>query len=294
MKNNAVKKIIIPAMTAGVVLLSGCQSRSDTGGLQNTSYIGSEESAAQSIHSEPQQLESSSVPTVSDLEQGSVQGTYSDISDSESEKTGNTAQSAPDSTEQNQNTHTAPESLVSSSGQEASSTDAEQSTISNTQTAPQQTVSNSEPIVPESVPEQTTPTTSETNPIESMEDNMETNEIHIKIGENTLTAVLEDNESAAALKELIAEKPLTISVSNYGGFEKVCPLGTGLPRNDVQTTAQAGDICLYNGNQIVIFPGSNSWSYTRLGKISNTDGTELKRILSGDETELTLSLKAFD
>lgn len=128
---------------------------------------------------------------------------------------------------------------------------------------------------------------------EMEEDAVETNQIYIRVGENTLTAVLEDNESAEALKELMVDGPLTISASNYGGFEKVCSLGTTLPRNDSQTTTHAGDICLYSGNQIVIFYGSNSWAYTRLGKISDADAGELEKVLSGEETEITLSLESF-
>ncbi len=120
------------------------------------------------------------------------------------------------------------------------------------------------------------------------------NDLYIKVGDSTLSVVLEDNESAEALKELLKENPMTISASNYGGFEKVCSLGTELPRNDSQTTTGAGDICLYNGNQIVIFYGSNSWSYTRLGKVSSADKSQLEDILSGEETEITLSLKPFD
>lgn len=123
---------------------------------------------------------------------------------------------------------------------------------------------------------------------ESEENEVKTDQIYIEVGENTLTAVLEDNESAKALKELLANGPLTISASNYGGFEKVCSLGKSLPRNDSQTTTDAGDICLYNGNQIVIFYGSNSWAYTRLGKVSDADGAELEKVLSGEETEITL------
>lgn len=119
---------------------------------------------------------------------------------------------------------------------------------------------------------------------------METNQVYIEIGESTLTVDLEDNESAQALKELLLDGSLTISASNYGSFEKVCSLGTNLPRNDIQTTTQAGDICLYNGNQIVIFYGSNSWAYTKLGRISGKNAQELKAILSGEETEITLSL----
>ncbi|MCM1345330.1 MAG: cyclophilin-like fold protein, partial [Muribaculaceae bacterium] len=71
---------------------------------------------------------------------------------------------------------------------------------------------------------------------EREDDTVETDQLYIKVGESTLTAVLEDNESAEALKELLAGEPLTISASNYGDFEKVCSLGAELPRNDSQTT----------------------------------------------------------
>lgn len=126
------------------------------------------------------------------------------------------------------------------------------------------------------------------------DDIVKANEIYIKVGEVTLTVALEDNESVEALKELLSDGALTISASNYGGFEKVCSLGTELPRKDSQTTTHAGDICLYNGNQIVIFYGSNSWAYTRLGKVSNMDGAELEAVLSGKETEIMLSIESFN
>ena len=123
------------------------------------------------------------------------------------------------------------------------------------------------------------------------ENKVEMNQIYIKIGENTLTAALEDNESAKALKELLTDGPLTISASNHGGFEKVCSLERELPSNDSQITTHAGDICLYKGDQIVIFYDSNSWAYTKLGKISDADQSELEKVLSGKETEITLSLE---
>jgi len=129
---------------------------------------------------------------------------------------------------------------------------------------------------------------------EKEEDAVETDQIYIQVGESVLTVVLEENESAEALKTFLADGPVTISASNYGGFEKVCSLGTELPRNDSQTTTHAGDICLYSGNQIVIFYGSNSWAYTRLGKVKDADETELEAVLSGEETEITLSLEPFD
>lgn len=146
----------------------------------------------------------------------------------------------------------------------------------------------------DSIQEEATDSEQESNDMAEMEeDAAEMNQIYIKIGESTLTAVLEDNESAGALKELLADGPLTVTASNYGGFEKVCALGTELPRDDSQTTTQAGDICLYSGNQIVIFYGSNSWAYTRLGKVSDMEEAELERILSGEETQITLSLEPF-
>lgn len=126
------------------------------------------------------------------------------------------------------------------------------------------------------------------------ENKVEANRICITVGDDTLTAVLEDNESAKALKELLADGPLTISASNYGGFEKVCSLGRELPSNDSRITTHAGDICLYNGNQIVIFYGSNSWAYTKLGKISDAGKSELKKVLGGNETEITLSLESYN
>ena len=110
------------------------------------------------------------------------------------------------------------------------------------------------------------------------------------IGEKEVAVQWEDNESVAALRELAADGPLTISMSMYGGFEQVGPVGASLPRSDVQTVTEAGDIVLYSGNQIVIFYGSNSWSYTRLGRI--TDHTlDLEKLLGNGDVEITLSIE---
>ena len=100
----------------------------------------------------------------------------------------------------------------------------------------------------------------------------------------------EDNESVAALIELASAGPLTVQMSMYGGFEQVGSLGTGLPRDDVQTTTRAGDIVLYSGNQIVVFYGSNSWAYTRLGHITDLSAEELSALLGSGDVTLTLSV----
>ena len=120
---------------------------------------------------------------------------------------------------------------------------------------------------------------------------LDEDQIRITVGEQSFIVRLEDNESAAALRELLISGDRTISASNYGGFEKACQLGMSLPRNDDQTTTSAGDVMLYSGNQIVIFYGSNSWAYTRLGKVEDLTADELEQILSGSETEITLSIK---
>lgn len=96
----------------------------------------------------------------------------------------------------------------------------------------------------------------------------------VEVGGKHFTATLEDNKAAETLAEMMQEDPVTIQMSDYGGFEKVGDLGTELPTSNRQTTTQAGDIVLYQGNQIVIFYGSNSWSYTRLGRIDDLTGWE--------------------
>ncbi len=100
----------------------------------------------------------------------------------------------------------------------------------------------------------------------------------------------EDNESVDALKEL-ARDGLSIPMSMYGGFEQVGPIGKDLPREDRQTTTQAGDIVLYSGNQLVIFYGSNSWAYTRLGKIVDKSASELTELLGSGDAAVTLTME---
>ena len=114
--------------------------------------------------------------------------------------------------------------------------------------------------------------------------------ILMKIGKETVTVTWEGNESVAALKELLREQSMSIQMSMYGGFEQVGSLGTSLPRDDEQTTTQAGDIVLYSGNQMVVFYGSNSWAYTRLGKITDKSAGELKEMLGGGDVTITLEL----
>lgn len=111
----------------------------------------------------------------------------------------------------------------------------------------------------------------------------ETMQMNVQVGATTFSATLEENAATEAFVEMMKSAPVTIQMSDYAGFEKVGSLGTSLPASNSQTTTQSGDIVLYNGNQIVIFYGSNSWSYTRLGKINDLTGWE-QALGSGDVT----------
>ena len=112
--------------------------------------------------------------------------------------------------------------------------------------------------------------------------------LKLKIGDMEVSTDWEDNESVKALRKLAQEEPLTVFMSMYGGFEQVGSLGSTLPRNDKQTTTEAGDIVLYSGNQIVVFYGSNSWAYTRLGRITDKTAAEMKELLGNKDITLTL------
>jgi len=109
------------------------------------------------------------------------------------------------------------------------------------------------------------------------------------IGDTKTEVSWENNASVEELKEL-AKEGLTIQMSMYGGFEQVGSVGKSLTRDDKQTTTSAGDVVLYSGDQLVVFYGSNSWAYTRLGKI-NLSEKELKKLLGNGDVTITLSME---
>jgi hypothetical protein len=119
----------------------------------------------------------------------------------------------------------------------------------------------------------------------------EEKQLSLKLGDTKVTVDWKDNASVDALRELVKDKPLTIKMSMYGGFEQVGKLGTSLPRNDKETTTSAGDIVLYSGNQIVVFYGSNSWSYTGLGHITDQTASGMRKLLGNGDITLTISLE---
>lgn len=118
----------------------------------------------------------------------------------------------------------------------------------------------------------------------------DTNIMKIKVGDNILTATLVDNSSTKALIERLSEGDLSIDMKDYGNMEKVGTIGKSIPSNNKQITTEAGDIILYQGNALVIYYDTNSWNFTRLGKIDNITQEELKDILGQGDVTVTLSL----
>ena len=143
-----------------------------------------------------------------------------------------------------------------------------------------------------------TPTTDElsTTITTPSDDNQTTKEdetanmkLTLKIDGIEVDVIWADNDSVKALKNL-AKDGLTINMSKYGGFEQVGSIGSTLPSADTRITTNPGDIVLYSSNQIVLFYGSNTWSYTKLGHI-NLSKSELVDLLGDEDVVLTLNLK---
>ena len=118
----------------------------------------------------------------------------------------------------------------------------------------------------------------------------ETPAMQMKINDTKVSVEWENNESVDALKELAANG-LTIQMSMYGGFEQVGSIGQRLPSSDKQTTTSSGDIVLYSSNQLVVFYGSNSWAYTRLGHITDKTQEQMRKLLGNGDVTITLSME---
>ena len=204
------------------------------------------------------------------------------VSEAESSVAKSTSQ--PDATERLETVDVSSADMVST--ETVSETTTESAGSDEAESMTESAVMSETEIMPEREPGETAGT--ETDIQNNTEENEVTN-MNVQVADVVFSATLEENEAVSALVEMMRESPVVIRMSDYSGFEKVGPLGTSLPASNSQTTTQAGDIVLYNGNQIVIFYGSNSWSYTRLGHIDNLTGWE-EALGSGDVT-VTFSLE---
>ncbi len=142
-------------------------------------------------------------------------------------------------------------------------------------------------------PTQTKPNDDGTSTETPTENDGEVAEMYLTVNGNKVKVTLEDNSSTRALVEILKKGDIVYTADDYGGFEKVGALGHTLPNSDVNLTTQAGDVILYSSNQIVLFYGSNSWSYTRLGKMEGYSISELRTLLCAGEgpVQVTLSLE---
>jgi len=114
--------------------------------------------------------------------------------------------------------------------------------------------------------------------------------MRMMINDAIVSVAWEDNDAVSALRELAAAG-LTIQMSMYGGFEQVGSIGRRLPAADEQTTTASGDIVLYSGSQLVVFYGSNSWAYTRLGRITDQTPEQMKVLLGNGDVTITLAME---
>ena len=112
--------------------------------------------------------------------------------------------------------------------------------------------------------------------------------MNVKIGDYNFTATLENNTAVEELLDMLKDGPITIQMDDYSGFEKVGPLERSLTTSNSQIATSAGDIVLYNGNNIVMFYGSNSWNYTRIGKID--DLSEWEKALGNGSITVVFTL----
>lgn len=119
---------------------------------------------------------------------------------------------------------------------------------------------------------------------------MSDNTMTLTVGSKKLKATFAGNSSAAALRELLADGPRTVEMRDYGSMEKVGDLGATLPTNDEDITTSAGDLILFQGRALVIYYASNTWSFTRLGKIADVSARDLKKVLGPTSVDVTLSL----
>jgi hypothetical protein len=114
--------------------------------------------------------------------------------------------------------------------------------------------------------------------------------ISITIDERTQSITLNDNAATKALVEQLQQAPVTVTLNSSGGFEIWGALGFSLPTSNQQITAQPGDVILYNGSNICLFYGTNSWSYTRLGKIDGLSESELRTFLKAGQSNISVTL----
>ena len=117
-----------------------------------------------------------------------------------------------------------------------------------------------------------------------------TTKMYITIDGRTEAVTLTNNSATQALVAKLQEASVTVTLNSSGGFEIWGALGFSLPTSNEQINAQPGDIVLYNGSNICMFYGTNSWNYTLLGKIDGLSESELRTFLKAGESNISVTL----
>ena len=117
-----------------------------------------------------------------------------------------------------------------------------------------------------------------------------TTKMYITIDGRTEAVTLTNNSATQALVAKLQEASVTVKLNSSGGFEIWGALGFSLPTSNEQINAQPGDIVLYNGSNICMFYGTNSWNYTLLGKIDGLSESELRTFLKAGESNISVTL----
>ena len=117
-------------------------------------------------------------------------------------------------------------------------------------------------------------------------------QLYITIGGVTKTATLVSNSSKEALVAQLQQGNITYEAHDYGNFEKVGALGYTFPENNEQINTEPGDLILYQGSNLCIYYDTNSWNFTRIGKLDNMTQAEIKTWVNagGDNVSVTLSI----
>ncbi len=119
-----------------------------------------------------------------------------------------------------------------------------------------------------------------------------TTKMNITIDGVTQSVTLADTQAAQELAARLQDGPVTVTLNDNGGFEIWGALGFSLTSSNQQITALPGDVILYGGSNICIFYGSNSYSYTRLGKIDGLSADELRTFLKGGQRNISVTLSS--
>ena len=116
--------------------------------------------------------------------------------------------------------------------------------------------------------------------------------LYLTIGGVTKTATMVSNSSTEALVAQLQQGNITYEAHDYGNFEKAGALGYTFPENNEQINTVPGDLILYQGSNLCIYYDTNSWYFTRIGKLDGMTQADIKTWVNagGNNVSVTLSI----